>query len=133
MSAEAVMDESRLPDSEILALKRFHKTLKVKREADTVKAVYLLGAGHQVKLTAEVLDLDAQTVRQYFLDYQKQHQWIQLHYTGKESSLTNEQEQELVKHLDEKPLSTLSTLPRPNNTANTTTLRIRRSGKEHFD
>ncbi|GHT21722.1 hypothetical protein FACS189419_03050 [Planctomycetales bacterium] len=102
------MDDYRLPDNEILALKRFHKTLKVKREADKVKAVYLLGSGHQVKLTAEVLDLDEQTVRQYFLDYTKQdkrnrkkRQWVQLHYSGKESFLTNEQEQELVKHLDE--------------------------------
>ena len=82
------MDDYRLADSEILALKRFHKTLKVKREADKVKAVYLLGSGHQVKLTAEVLDLDEQTVRQYFLDYTKQdkrnrkkRQWVQLHYS----------------------------------------------------
>ncbi|GHT47273.1 hypothetical protein FACS189454_09540 [Planctomycetales bacterium] len=102
------MDDYRLPDNEILALKRFHKTLKVKREADKVKAIYLLGSGHQVKLTAEVLDLDEQTVRQYFLDYTKQdkrnrkkRQWVQLHYCGKESFLTNEQEQELVQHLDE--------------------------------
>ncbi|GHT25120.1 hypothetical protein FACS189419_10060 [Planctomycetales bacterium] len=73
-----------------------------------MKAVYLLGSGHQVKLTAEVLYLDEQTVRQYFLDYTKQdrrnrkkRQWDQLHYCGKESFLTSEQEQELVKHLDE--------------------------------
>jgi transposase len=72
-----------------------------------VKAVYSLGSGWAVKLTAEVLDLDEQTVRQYFLDYKnqdkkdkKKHPWVKLHYTGKESSLSNEQEQELVKHLD---------------------------------
>ncbi|MDR0871391.1 MAG: hypothetical protein LBN39_11430, partial [Planctomycetaceae bacterium] len=68
MSMEAVMDNYELPDNEITALNRLHKTLKVKRESDKVKAVYLLGSGHQVKLTAEVLDLDEQTVRQYFLD-----------------------------------------------------------------
>jgi hypothetical protein len=66
-----------------------------------VKAVYLLGSGWAVKLTAEVLDIDEQTVRQYFLDYKHQdkrnrrkNQWVELHYTGKESSLTNEQEQD---------------------------------------
>jgi transposase len=49
-----------------------------------------------------------QTVRKYFLDYKnrdrkarKKNLWVKLHYTGKESSLTKEQEQELVKHLDE--------------------------------
>jgi transposase len=105
---EAVMDDYRLPDNEIFALKRLHKTLKVKREADKVKAVYLLGSGWAVKLTAEVLDLDEQTVRQYFLDYKsqdrknrRQNQRVTLQYTGKESSLTNEQEQELIQHLDE--------------------------------
>jgi hypothetical protein len=79
------MDDSRFPENKILALKRFHKTLKAKREADKVKAVYSLGSGHPVKLTAEVLDLNERTVRQYFLDYQKQdeknrkkRQWIQL-------------------------------------------------------
>jgi predicted transposase YdaD len=80
-----------------------HKTLKVKREADKVKAVYSLGSGWAVKLTTEVLDIDEQTVRQYFLDYQNQgkrnqrkNQWVTLHYTGKESSLANEQEQDWV-------------------------------------
>jgi hypothetical protein len=66
---EVTTDDYRLPDSEIFALKRFHKTPKVKREADKVKAVCILGTGWAVKLTAEVLDIDEQTVRQYFLDY----------------------------------------------------------------
>ena len=66
------MEDYRLPVSEVFALKRLHKTLKAKREADKVKAVYLLGSGWAVKLTAEVLDLDEQTVRQYFLDYKNQ-------------------------------------------------------------
>jgi hypothetical protein len=78
-----------------------YKTLKVKREADKVKAVYLLGSGWAVKLTAEALDIDEQTVRHYFLGYKNQdkrnrrkNQWVKLHDTGKESSLTNEQEQD---------------------------------------
>jgi hypothetical protein len=63
------MDGYKLSDNKIFALKRSHKTLKVKREVNKVKAVYLLGSDYQVQLVAEVLDLDEQTVRQYFLDY----------------------------------------------------------------
>jgi hypothetical protein len=55
---EAVMDNYELPDNEIASLKRFHKTLKVKREADKVKAVYLLGSGWAVNLASEALDLE---------------------------------------------------------------------------
>ncbi|MDR1957502.1 MAG: hypothetical protein LBQ54_00360 [Planctomycetaceae bacterium] len=99
------MDAYHLPEHERVSLKRLHKTLKVKREADKVKAVYLLGSGWAVKWTAEALDLDAQTVRQYFLDYKNQDkrirktgEWVKLHDTGKESSLS--QDQELSQHLD---------------------------------
>ncbi|GHT19511.1 hypothetical protein FACS1894189_8350 [Planctomycetales bacterium] len=65
------MPPCRLPDSEILALKPsdkviLHKMLKVKCEADKVKAVYSLGSGHQVKVVSDLLDIDEQTVCQYF-------------------------------------------------------------------
>ncbi|MDR1960406.1 MAG: hypothetical protein LBQ54_15445 [Planctomycetaceae bacterium] len=61
-----------------------------------------------VKWTAEALDLDTQTVRQYFLDYKNQDkrirktsEWGKLHDTGKESPLSQDQEQALSQHLDD--------------------------------
>jgi hypothetical protein len=61
------MNAYHLSSAEIAGLKLLHKTLKKKREADRVKAVYMLGAGYAVSDVAFILDLREETVRLPFL------------------------------------------------------------------
>ncbi|MDR0704345.1 MAG: hypothetical protein LBF88_05085 [Planctomycetaceae bacterium] len=61
------MNAYHLSSAEIAGLKLLPKTLKQKREADRVKAVYMLGAGYAVSDVAFILDLCEETVRLHFL------------------------------------------------------------------
>jgi hypothetical protein len=46
---EAVMDNYELPDNEITALKRFHKTLKVKREGGLSARLWSSGKVNRIR------------------------------------------------------------------------------------
>jgi len=96
------MTDYTLPAWKIKQLKKFHKTLKQKHEADRIKAVVLLGSGWTPSQVAEVLLLSEGSVRTYFKDFQQygKEELIRRDYAGRESFLTAEQEQELSEHLD---------------------------------
>jgi transposase len=82
------MNVYHLSSAAISGLKLLHKTLKQKREADRVKAVYMLGAGYAVSDVAFILDLREETVHLSFQRYRElgQDHFYQLNYTGRESS-----------------------------------------------
>jgi transposase len=92
-----------LPAWKIKQLKKFHKTLKQKHEADRIKAVVLLGSGWRPTQVAEVLLISEGSVHTYFKDFQQygKEELIRRDDTGRESFLTEEQEQELSQHLEE--------------------------------
>ena len=97
------MTDYTLPAWKLKQLKKFHKTLKQKHEADRIKAVVLLGSGWSPAQVAEVLLISEGSVRTYFKDFQQygKEGLIRRDYTGRESFLTEEQEQELSQHLEE--------------------------------
>jgi Transposase and inactivated derivatives len=95
------MDDYRLSDKEIIQLKQRHRKAKTKREADRLKAVYLLGEGWEPKTVAHILDKDDRTILSYFQHYKDggSDQLLQNNYHGKEPKLSELQEQELSEHL----------------------------------
>ncbi len=58
-----------LSQDEISSLKKTHRTTKKKREADRIKAIILLGTGWTIRQVSEVLLLDDETTRSYFMSY----------------------------------------------------------------
>jgi transposase len=68
---EDLMDEYKLSEKEISALKLLHRSLKKKREADRVKVVYSLGSGVDVDTLAFILDVDIDTIKSYFTRYKQ--------------------------------------------------------------
>ena len=97
------MDEFRLTAKQITVLKALHRKQRDRRFADRLKAIVLLGNGWSVAQVAEVLLIDETTVRNWIEKYQQggETELLAIHYQGKESSLTDEQQEELAKHLDE--------------------------------
>jgi transposase len=97
------MHDYTLPDWQLRQLKKFHKTLKAKHEAYRINAIILLGSGWTPSEVAKVLLISEGSVRTYFKDFQEhgKEELIKRDYTGRVSSLTKEQEQELSRHLEE--------------------------------
>ena len=98
------MEEFQLSLEQVAALKALHKQQRDRKKADRVKAVVLLGTGWSVPQVAEALLVDVSTVRLWREKYQQggEDELLTLHYQGKESKLTDAQQAELAKHLDEK-------------------------------
>jgi transposase len=97
------MTDYTLPAWKIKQLKKFHKRLKQKHEAYRINAIILLGSGWTPAQVAEVLLISEGSVRTYYKDFQQygKEELIKREYTGRESFLTEEQEQELSQHLEE--------------------------------
>ena len=97
------MEKYQLSPEQIVSLKALHRTLRDRKKADRVKAVVLLGTGYPVAQVAEILFLDETTVRTYYEKYVQggEEGLLTLFYTGRQPSLTEVQQQELTKHLDE--------------------------------
>ena len=97
------MDNFRLTQRQIDALKVLHKAQRDRRFADRVKAIVLLGTGWPVAAVAEALLVDTTTIYNWLEIYQHggSDELLTLHYQGTESKLTETQQQELSKHLDE--------------------------------
>ena len=73
-----------------------------RRFADRIKAIVLLGNGWSVSEVAQALLIDEKTVRNWCDIYQQggTDALFTLHYEGKAASLSDQQQKELVKHLD---------------------------------
>ncbi len=97
------MEEYQRSPEQIASLKALHRTLRDRKKADRVKAVVLLGTGYPVAQVAEILFLDETTVRNYYEKYVQggEEGLLTLFYTGRHASLSEVQQQELTKHLDE--------------------------------
>jgi transposase len=98
------MLDFQLTPKQIAVLKATHRTLRDKRLAYRINALVLLGTGWSVSEVAQVLLYDETTVYNWREKYQSggKDELITLCYTGKACSLTEQRQQELVKHLDEK-------------------------------
>ena len=98
------MDDFRLTDNQIAALKALHKTQRDKRFAYRINAIILLGSGWSVAEVANALLVDETTVYNWRDLYQQgdTDALLTLHYEGKSASLTDRQQKELVQHLDNK-------------------------------
>ena len=58
-----------LSDEELSNLREKHRQLKIKREADKIKSVYLSGIGWTNKDISQALLLDEDTISNYFKKY----------------------------------------------------------------
>jgi transposase len=98
------MSDFQLTPKEVVALKAFHKTLRDKRLADRIKAIISLGTGWSVSEVAQILLYDETTVYNWLEKYQSggKEELLTLCYKGKPCLLTEQQQEELAKHLDEK-------------------------------
>jgi transposase len=97
------VEDFRLTDKQIAALRALHKTQRDRRFADRIKAIISLGSGWSVAEIAQILLIDEATVRHWYDTYKSggTETLLTLHYEGKAPSLTAKQQKELVKHLDE--------------------------------
>jgi transposase len=97
------LDDFRLTTQQIAALRTLHRTLRDKRLAYRVNAVILLGSGWSVADVAQALLVDEKTIYLWLEKYQHggREELIILCYQGKACSLTEQQQQELARHLDE--------------------------------
>ena len=98
------MDRFQLSPSQIAALKVLHKTQRDRRFADRLKAIIHLGNGWTVAEVADALLVDEKTIYLWLEKYEQggTDELLTLHYQGKESKLTDAQQAELAKHLDER-------------------------------
>lgn len=103
MNQELLMDDFKLTSKQIASLKTLHRLQRDRKKADRVKAVVLLGSGWTVAMVAEALLVDEKTVRLWFEKYVHggENELLTMFYAGKEPSLSETQQQELARHLDE--------------------------------
>lgn len=60
------MLDDRLTAEEFAALRKAYRSTRAKREADRIKAVRLLAGGWSVEQVAEIMQVDANRVRNHF-------------------------------------------------------------------
>ena len=91
-----------LADREISELKRLHRATSNRTLADRIKAIVLLGTGWNPEKVAEALLIDERTVCNYFQKYKEggAHALLVTAWKGGIPRLTQEQEEELGRHLD---------------------------------
>ena len=98
------MDVFQLTVEQIVALRVLHKKQRDRKKADRIKALVLLGSGWSADQVAQALLIDETTVRHWYATYKNggTDELLTLHYEGKAPSLSEHQQAELSKHLDEK-------------------------------
>jgi transposase len=97
--------ESFLTIQEIKILKEGHRASRNKKQADRIKTILLLDQGYKYDTIAKLLLLDDSTLRSYYKQYQQGglDELGEDHYATRQAAkLTEEQEEELKKHLDKK-------------------------------
>jgi len=102
------MDNFQLTSKQITSLKALHRLQRDRKIADRVKAVVLLGSGWSVAKVAEALLVDETTIRLWWEKYEHggDEELTTLCYAGKEPYLSESQQEELVRHLEENTTST---------------------------
>ena len=98
------MRDFELTAKEIAQLKRLHRMLSHRKDADKVKAVILLGTGWAPGQVAEILLLDKKTLRRYVQKYQENPEgdfWLTTFYQGSQAKLSDKQLVLFDRHLEE--------------------------------
>lgn len=97
------MKDYTLSKDKIVALEKFHRTLRDKRKADRVKAVIALSKGWSAAEVAQILLFDEKTSRHYFDVYQKGglEALLDDDYSGADPKLDTYQMSELESYLEE--------------------------------
>jgi transposase len=97
------MNNFQLTPVEIAAFRTIHKTLRDRRLADRIKAIVLLNNNWSVAEVAQVLLVDEKTIYNWIEKYQQggKEELLTFFYKGKACSLTEQQQEDLAKHLDE--------------------------------
>ena len=98
------MKDFKLTSGQVAQLKRLHRMLSHRRDADKVKAVILPGTGWSVGQVAEALLLDEKTLRRYVRKYQKDPEsdfWLTTFHQGSRAKLADGQIELFDQHLDE--------------------------------
>ena len=95
------MNDYTLTADKLAELRAAHRTTRDKREADRIKAVVLLATGWGAEAVAEVLQVDANTVRNHFKRYRDGGLEALVHvaYRGSECALGEAELAELDAHL----------------------------------
>ena len=98
------MQDFHLTSQQIAALLVLHKKQRDRKKADRVKAIVLLGSGWSASEVAHAPLIDESTVRHWYDKYQQSgiDLLLTLCYQGRAPSLSERQQAELAKHLDEK-------------------------------
>lgn len=98
------MNDFELTAKKVAELKRLHRKLSHRKDADKVKTVLLLGTGWSPGQVAEILLLDEKTLRRYVQNYQQDPEgdfWLTTFYQGSQAKLSDEQTALLDRHLEE--------------------------------
>lgn len=77
-----------------------HKKEKNRKVGDRIKAIILSDEGWRYRLISEALLIDEETASKHVEDYREKEK-IKGESGGSESNLTNEQSNELIKHIEE--------------------------------
>lgn len=90
-----------LTEEQVEILRFTHKTIKDKKLADRIKAVLSLNTGFAYSYVSQILLLDEATLRRYVQKYQEKgvDGLLEYRYTGGQTKLTINQEQELKTYL----------------------------------
>jgi len=96
------MEKLKIKEKEIIALWEAHRRAENKRDADRIKAVYLLANGYEKEEVAEILMLDEDTINNYKKRYLEGgiKKLLKYGYVGRSSYLREEQTKELIEHLE---------------------------------
>ena len=102
------MKELKLNKAQLSELLNVHKSIKDKKEAYKINVIILLNEGYSYKEIEKALLLDKRTIRRYKNKYLKKgiKGLLENKYQGGHSKLSDKQEKELIKHLDENIYST---------------------------
>ncbi len=97
-----VVLEYKLSERELIELKSRHQGSKKRKEADRLKAVYLLGSGWKISAVREALLLSEDTIRGYYNNYKQEglDGLLKSKYSGRQSEMTSSEKEALFLHLE---------------------------------
>lgn len=92
-----------LTAKEVLILTEAHHDARFRKQADRIKAILFLNQGFNYEETAKLLMLDETTIRRYEKEYKESgvDGLLECRYQGSQSLLTEQEEEEITKYLQE--------------------------------
>lgn len=91
-----------LTAQQVSEYRKLHKQIKIPRQADRIKAILLIDKGYGYEQIAEILLMDADSIRRWYKDYEAGGitQLLSDNYAGGEPKLSMEWQQELSEYLE---------------------------------